>query len=623
MLSYRVKPQGIIVVVEHQWQLEPLVRRGYRLATARGENLRVLVLSDTDEAPNWAQIPPDLDVQSVKIQPILLERAGRQIAKYASKNPPILIVFSVDKGSWITQSSWNPKLIDAVHRINCPVAILANFENWEFKDGTLRTMVPYSDDEHFRFAVETALAINPESNLTVVSVSDVINIDEEGLAALEQDLKEQLATMSGGSRVTTKVLCGDDPQTLLYEEAKQYDVIMIGASRAQALQRAIFGDTSAVSLPDVSRKLIDQSEKPLLLVREYQGWLGSRLARILATGDRLFPTMDRAERIEVYRQIRRAARPGIDFFMMIGLSASIAALGLILNSPAVIIGAMLIAPLMSTIVAMGLAIVQGDMTFLLRSLRATLRGTGVVIAVGAMIGLFYVNREGTQEMLSRTEPTLLDLLVATASGVAAAYALCRKNVSAALPGVAIAVALVPPLAAVGLFLGIRDLHLAYGAFLLFITNLAGITFASGVVFTLFGFRPPNVAEKDLKRIKIFQRSFLAAGLLLLAVFSHLTVLSVEELAESNVENTVESVLLEHFEEGTGISLVRWFVDDDETVTEVFVHLSSPVEIDRSRLSTLTEQLSIKLETPVRMTVTQIPSFSINSTRIAEETDDKQ
>lgn len=611
------------MIVEHPWQLELLVHRGYRLATIRDENLSVLVLSDTGEVPNWIKIPPNLDRQHIKVQPISPEGAGRQIAKYVSRHPPVLVAFCVENGSSITQSSMNPELIDAVLRISCPVAIMANFNNQETKDRTLSTMVPYSEDKHFRFAVETALAVNPESNLTVVSVADKANLDEEGMVAFEQDLQEQLDSFAAGPRVITKVLYGDHPQTLLFEEAKLYDVIVIGASRARALQQAIQGGASALSLSDINRKLIEQSEKPIVLVREYQGWLGSRLARILATGERLFPTMERAERIEVYRQIRRAARPGIDFFMMIGLSAGIAALGLILNSPAVIIGAMLIAPLMSTIVAMGLAIVQGDMTFLLRALRATLRGTGVVICVGVVVGLFYINREGTQEMLSRTEPTLLDLLVAIASGVAAAYALCRKNVSAALPGVAIAVALVPPLASVGLYLGIGDNYLAYGASLLFITNLAGITCASGVVFTLFGFRPPNVAEKDLRRVKTFQRSFLAAGLLLLAVFSHLTVLSVEDIAESNVENTVESVLLEHFAEGTGVSLVRWFVDEDETITEVFVHLSSPVDIDKSRLSTLTEQLSTELEAPVRMNVTQIPSFSINSTGVRIEAEENQ
>jgi uncharacterized hydrophobic protein (TIGR00271 family) len=622
MFSRRVKPRGIIVVVEREQQIEPLLRRGYRLATVRGENLSVLVISDTREPPGWMQIPPSFDPQHISVQSIFAERSGHQIAKYVSAHPPILVVFSSEDCPLITQSSWNPELIDAVNRINCPVAILANLKDWENKDRALRYLVPYSGDEHSRFAVETALTVNPEMNLTVVLVGDTA-MDEEGRVAFEQDFKEQLAPLSGDRRVTMKVLYGDDTETLLLEEVKHYDGILIGSRRGQVLQRVVFGAGSAVSLPDVTRKLIDQSGKPVLLVREYQGWLGSKLVRILATGDRLFPTLDRSERIDVYRQVRRAARPGIDFSMMIGLSAGIAVLGLVLNSPAVIIGAMLIAPLMSTIVAMGLAIVQGDMTFLLRSLRATLRGITIVVAVGIFIGIFYLDRIGTQEMLSRTEPTLLDLLVATASGVAVAYALCRKNVSAALPGVAIAVALVPPLAAVGLFLGMRDLQLAYGAFLLFLTNLAAITFASGVVFTLFGFRPPSLKEKDLRRVKIFQRSFLAAGLLLLAVFSHLTVLSVEDIAESDADNTLESMLLDHFIEGTGTTLVRWFMNDDDTVPEVFIHLSSSTDIDRSRLSTLVEQLSTELETPVRLTVTQIPSFSIDSTGVREKIEQAQ
>lgn len=514
-------------------------------------------------------------------------------------------------------------MIDALHHIKCPVAILANQRNFEITDRALRFMVPYSDDEHTRFAIQTALKINPESNLVVVSVGSPA-MDEESKAAFEQDLKDQFDSFSGETRVTTKVLYGNDAQALLIEAVEHYDGILIGASRAQALQRAIFGEISAVSLRDVTRELIEHSEKPVVLIREYQGWLGSRLARMFATGERVFPTLDRNDRIDVYRQIRRAARPGMDFFIMIGLSAGIATLGLILNSPAVIIGAMLIAPLMSTIVAMGLAIVQGDMTFLLRSLGTTLRGISVVTGVGILIGLFYLNREGTQEMLGRTEPTLLDLLVATASGVAAAYALCRKNVSAALPGVAIAVALVPPLAAVGLFIGMGDTPLAYGAFLLFLTNLAAIVFASGVVFTLFGFRPPYLQEKDLRRVKIFQRSFLAACLLLLAVFSHLTVLSVEDIAESSADNTVESLLLEHFAEGTGTKLVRWFMnDDDEVAPEVFIHLSSPTDIDRSRLSTLAEQISIEMETPIRLTVTQIPYFSIDSTGVRKTIEENQ
>ena len=622
MFFRSVKPQGIIIVVEQERQLELLLHRGYRLAARRGEQLSILVMSDSGEPPHWMQIPPQFDPQLISVQPIFPEHAGRQIAKYVLAHPATLVMFSVDEASSITQSSWNPEYVDALHRIHSPVAIFSNLKDWEVPDRPLHFMVLDSDDEHSHFAVETALTVSPEMNLTIVSVPDTV-MDEDGQVAFEQELKEQFDLLSGGQGITSKVLYGENAQALLLQEVMHYDGILIGASRVHGLQRAIFGEASAVTLRDTPRRLIQESGKPVLLVHEYQGWLGSTLARILATGGKLLPTLDRSERIEAYRQIRRGARPGIDFFMMIGLSAGIAALGLILNSPAVIIGAMLIAPLMSTIIAMGMAIVLGDIKFLLRSLGATLRGTAVVIAVGILIGLFYLDREGTQEMLSRTGPTLLDLLVATVSGVAAAYAICRRNVSAALPGVAIAVALVPPLATVGLFLGMGDWQLAHGAFLLFGTNLAGITCASGVVFTLFGFRPPNLKEKDLQRVKVFQRSFLAAGLLLLAVFSHLTVISVENIVESNVDNTVESVLTEHFAEGTGVSLLQWSVSDDATVPEVFVHLSSSTDIDRSRLSTLTENLSMELEKPVRLTVTQVPSFSIDSTGVRDTIEENQ
>ena len=130
---------------------------------------------------------------------------------------------------------------------------------------------------------------------------------------------------------------------------------------------------------------------------------------------------------------------------MIALFASIAALGLILNSVAVIIGAMLVAPLMSAIIGMGMAVVHGDFRFLLLTLRATLTGAGIAVLIGFIFGLINFSSETTAQILQRTDPSTLDLVVALISGVAAAYALCRKNVSNSLPGVAIAVALVPPL----------------------------------------------------------------------------------------------------------------------------------------------------------------------------------
>ncbi len=90
MFSRRAKPQGIIVVVEKEEQLQTLLARGYRLASVRGENLRILVLSDTDKPPDWLRIPKQFDPQRITAQPVSPERAGRQIAKYVSEHPPVL-----------------------------------------------------------------------------------------------------------------------------------------------------------------------------------------------------------------------------------------------------------------------------------------------------------------------------------------------------------------------------------------------------------------------------------------------------------------------------------------------------------------------------------------------------
>ena len=140
--------------------------------------------------------------------------------------------------------------------------------------------------------------------------------------------------------------------------------------------------------------------------------------------------------------------------MLIILASTIAYYGLLQSSAAVIIGAMLVAPLMSPMIAMAHAIVMGNLTMLRRAFLSTLAGVGVAIGIAALFTLLLPSIPPSREILSRTAPTLLDLCVALASGAAAAYALARKEVAAALPGVAIAAALVPPLCVVGYGVGI-------------------------------------------------------------------------------------------------------------------------------------------------------------------------
>ncbi len=199
------------------------------------------------------------------------------------------------------------------------------------------------------------------------------------------------------------------------------------------------------------------------------------------------------ERKEVINEISSSASPGFDFFLLVILSCSIATLGLITNSAAVIIGAMLLAPLMSPIIGLGLASLTGDSKLLTNSISALIRGALLAILLAILVTaansvLPIVSlQELPQEILARTRPTPIDLAIALAGGLAAAYALTRPNLSSALPGVAIATALMPPICTVGIGIALNRWDVAGGAALLFITNTVAIAFASVFVFFVRGF----------------------------------------------------------------------------------------------------------------------------------------
>ena len=217
----------------------------------------------------------------------------------------------------------------------------------------------------------------------------------------------------------------------------------------------------------------------------------------------------------------------------------IAALGLIVDSPAVVIGAMLVAPLMSPIVGTGMAIVLGDARFLRLSLVAVLRGVALAVAVGALSGLLYLDRPLTAELLARTEPTLLDLAIALFSGLAGAYALSNSDAAGALPGVAIAAALVPPLATVGISLTTGHEQEALGALLLFTTNFVAISSATALVFLILGFRP-RIARRE--RHSARARNVRIAMMLLGIIAALLTTTTYRLARNSRLESHIRSVI---------------------------------------------------------------------------------
>jgi uncharacterized hydrophobic protein (TIGR00271 family) len=185
------------------------------------------------------------------------------------------------------------------------------------------------------------------------------------------------------------------------------------------------------------------------------------------------------------------------FILMTVGSCVIATLGLLSNSAAVIIGAMLIAPLMLPIRGLSFGILEADRDLIETSAKALAVGTLLSIALSTLIGRVINLSEYDSEVWARTSPTILDLGIAIAAGAIAGFAKLDEKISGTMAGTAIAVALMPPLCVVGLWLAKANLPVAMGALLLFITNLMGITLACMVVFFSAGYFPIKRVRRPL------------------------------------------------------------------------------------------------------------------------------
>jgi uncharacterized hydrophobic protein (TIGR00271 family) len=206
----------------------------------------------------------------------------------------------------------------------------------------------------------------------------------------------------------------------------------------------------------------------------------------------------------VYGQVfESAGLSSLNYWLEIVFSAAIATFGLVLNSPAVIIGAMLISPLMSPIMATGMALAVGDAYLAIRAAASLVASVAGAVALSATIVWLLPFHSATAEILARTNPNLLDLGVAVFSGLAGSLAVSRVGGGAgvtALPGVAIAVALMPPLCTIGFGLGIGgDTEIMGGAGLLFLTNLVAIVGSAFLVFFLVGMNSQEVRIEIEKR----------------------------------------------------------------------------------------------------------------------------
>jgi uncharacterized hydrophobic protein (TIGR00271 family) len=229
----------------------------------------------------------------------------------------------------------------------------------------------------------------------------------------------------------------------------------------------------------------------------------------------MFPTLDRGDRISLIEMFEKSACWNVDFIVMMGLATALAALGLMQSSTPVVIGAMLVAPLMSPLIGSGFAIVQGNINLFKDSLRATSYGVLCGLLISLLLGFCTLEYEPTLEIMARGNVNVLDLLVAFLSGMAAAYSMGRPDLFATIAGVAIAAALVPPLAVVGIATASGVYWLAGASAVLLITNLIAIMLGAAVIFRCLGVHGSlSGTQGPLWARRAFMMLFLAVGLLI-------------------------------------------------------------------------------------------------------------
>lgn len=313
---------------------------------------------------------------------------------------------------------------------------------------------------------------------------------------------------------------------------------------------------------------------------------------------------------QIYEDISREGKGRISFYMMVILACIIATLGLLTNSPGVIIGAMLISPLMSPIIASSLAITLGDGKLAKSSFRAELSGMALAIIVSVLLTTFSPSHEITPEILAQTKPTLFHLLIALAAGFAGAYAICfRRGGGAILPGAAISISLMPPLSVTGIGLAMGELTIALGGFLLFLANLIAINLASSLVFYLAGFSSQFSLEKEVAK-NVCKRLIISASLTLL-ISVPLFLIMCQVIEQNKINGTIQHVIADRLSDLKNANLVNYWFKEEKNIYQVNAIVRSPQMVDHELVKRVENSLEQHLGKPAKLNMQVVLVQEIN------------
>ena len=281
---------------------------------------------------------------------------------------------------------------------------------------------------------------------------------------------------------------------------------------------------------------------------------------------------------QVRLNIQADALPTKTFFIMNALAAVIAAYGLLADSAAVVIGAMLVAMMLGPISGVALSFIDSRWILFRTAMGTLLIGVAMIFAIGVVIGFIHHDMPMTSEILSRTQPTMIDLMIALAGGAAGAFASVSPRLSVAVVGVAVATALVPPLVASGILFAHFQWANSGNAFLLAVTNMVAIQISSSLVLWIAGFRRGSEEELQSNVLEFIKRNIWSLlVLVILAVYLSFNLTqrvrlqlyetSISQIVKNNLNDDNNIINAVVFDQKEDYTLVRVVIRGDHEPTQ--------------------------------------------------------
>ncbi len=493
----------VLCVITNEEQSVPLTLWSLRFAHAYRATLKV-VLVNSNKKPallqnSVTQLKREIEEKhgafialgdsEISFQAGNIQSAETEIPKLIKSFNPSLLVFTREQDR---PSSEDNKILEAAF-LDAPCATVALRIAKADPYTCEKILVAVSGGAHSPVALQLAykcqqtikdckaVALNVNTETTHDGLDVATLVVKKALKRAQvppNEIQQRIITANTFAEGLSQVTAEDD-----------YHLILVGSSCVGILRRLLFGTIpeELMSKTDGPAIAVIRSAKPLLSRASIciEDWL-----------DLTIPQLSRDDRVRVIENLRANSQWNFDFMALMCLSTAIASLGLLQNSGAVVIGAMLVAPLMTPLLGAGLSLVQGNLPLMNSAGRSLGFGFVTALGVSLAIGACTNSQVLTPEMAARGGPSVLDMLVGFLAGLAAAYSSSRANLSAALPGVAIAAALVPPVATIGLSVTIAEYNNAVGAALLFAVNVVCITLGAGLSFFASGIRWQAVKKEQ-------------------------------------------------------------------------------------------------------------------------------